>query len=124
MNKNAGIGQGEAFAFVSGQKKEGAHAGSLADAIGDDVVLDELHGVIDGETGGNGAPRGVDVERDVLLGILALEEEHLGDDKIRDLVVDGSTKKDNVVAQQTGVDVVGALAPTRLLNHHGNQCHS
>ena len=50
-------------------------------------------------------------------------EQHLRDDEIGYLVVDGRTKKDNVVAQQTGVNVVGALAPARLLNHHGNQCH-
>ena len=60
------------------------------------------------------------IKRDVLLRILALQEKHLGDDKIGDLVVDGGTKKDNVVAKQTRVNVVGALASARLLNHHGN----
>ena len=72
------------------------------------------------KAGGDGAARRIDVKRNVLFRILALQKQHLGDDEIGDLVVDGSTKKDNVVAKQTGVDVVGALAPARLLNHHGN----
>ena len=59
----------------------------------------------------------------VLLRVLAGEEEQLRHDEVGDLVVDGRAQKDDIVAQQTGVDVVGALAPARLLNHHGNQCH-
>ena len=120
MDENARVGQRKPLALGSGQKQKRTHAGGLADAIGHHIVLDELHGVVDGQAGGDGAARRVDVERDVLFRIFALEKEHLGDDKIGDLIVDGGTKKDNVIAQQTGINVVGALAPARLLNHHGN----
>ena len=73
--------------------------------------------------GGNGAARGIDVKLNVLLRIFAGEKEHLGNDEIGYLVVDRRAEEDDVVAKQTGINVVGALAPARLLNHHGNQCH-
>jgi hypothetical protein len=67
--------------------------------------------------------RGVDVEEDVLLGVLRLEEQHLGDDQIRDVVVDRLAEEDDVVFEQPRVDVVGALAARRLLHDHGDQDH-
>ncbi len=124
MNENARVGQGKALALGAGQQQKCAHAGRLADAVGHHVVLDELHGVVDGQAGGDGAARRVDVKLNVLFRVFAGEEEHLRDDEIGHLVVDRRAKKDDVVAKQTGVNVVGALAPARLLNHHGNQCHS
>jgi hypothetical protein len=81
----------------------------------------ELHGVVDRQTGRDRAAGRVDVERDVLGGVLGLEIEQLGDDQAADLVVDGAAKKDDAVLQQTRVDVVGALATTGLLDNHGNQ---
>ena len=56
--------------------------------IGGDVGLDVLHGVVDRQAGGDRAAGRVDVEGDVLLGVLRLEEEHLGDDQVGDVVVD------------------------------------
>ena len=97
--------------------------GGLADAEGDDIVLDVLHGVVDGEAGGDGAAGRVDVELDVLLWVFAGEEEHLRDDQVGDVVVDRRAEEDDVVAQQTAVDVVGAFAPARLLEHHRYQSH-
>ena len=117
------VGQGKALALGAGQQQKRAHPGRLADADGLHLVLDELHGVVDGQARGDGAAGRVDVKMHVLLRVFAGEKEHLRHDQVGHLVVDGRAQKDNVVAQQTGVDVVGALAPARLLNHHGNQCH-
>ena len=50
-----------------------------------DVRLDELHRVVDREPGVDRAARRVDVERDVLVRVLRLEVEQLGDDQVRDL---------------------------------------
>ena len=43
------------------------------------VELDQLHPVVDGEAGVDGAAGTVDAERDVLARILRLEVERLGD---------------------------------------------
>ena len=59
-------------------------------------------------------PGRVDVERDVLVGVLAFEEQQLRDDQVRGLVVDRADQEDHALAQQPRVDVVGALAAARL----------
>ena len=123
MDEDPRVGQGKAFARGAGKQQKRAHAGRLADAVRHDIVVDELHGVINREAGGDGAARRVDVELDVFFRVFAREKEHLRDDQVRDLIVDRRSKKDNVVAQQTGVNVVGAFAPARLLNHHRYKCH-
>ncbi len=47
--------------------------------------------------------------------------QQLRDDQVRDLVVDGRPQKDDPLVEQTAVDVEGALASRRLLNHHGDK---
>ena len=69
-------------------------------------------------------PGRVDVEMDVLLGVLGLQEQELRDHEIRDVVVDGAAEEDDAVAQQPRVDVEGALAALALLDHVRNQRHS
>src|SRR5207237_4328985 len=59
----------------------------------------------------------IDVEVDLLVGILALEEQHLRDDHVRDVVVDGRAKEDDAVLEQPRVDVVRSLTAVRLLDH-------
>ena len=60
-------------------QQEGAHGCRHADADGGHVAFDELHGVIDSHAGRDGAAGAVDIERDILVGILRLQEEHLCD---------------------------------------------
>src|SRR5205814_3407587 len=67
------------------------------------------------------AARRVDVEVDVLVGVLALEEEELGHDEVRHAVVDGPDEEDHALLQQARIDVVGAFAAPRLLDHHRYQ---
>ena len=64
-----------------------------------------------------GSARRVDVERDVLVGILRLEVEELGVDDVRDLVVDLRADKDDPLVEQARVDVERALTAARLLDH-------
>src|SRR6185312_17418210 len=67
-------GQGEALALGPGRQQGGRHAGRLADAYGGDIGADELHGVVDGQTGGDRATGAVDVERNILFRVFGLEE--------------------------------------------------
>ena len=118
MDHDVGVGQGVAFAFGAAAQQHGAHAGGLADAVGVHVAGEELHGVIDGQAGGDAAAGGVDVEMDVLFGIGHLQEEQLGDDQVGDHVVHGRAEEHDPIHQQTRVDVVTAFAAAGLLDHH------
>src|SRR6185437_2410115 len=72
----------------------------------------------------NGAARRIDVELQILLRVLAGEKEHLRDHQVRDLIVDRRSQENDVVTQQTAVNVVGAFAPARLLDNHRYKCHA
>ena len=88
------------------------------------VGLDELHRVVNRQPGRNRPARAVDVEQDVLVGILGLEEQHLRDDQIGDLVVDRRADEDDAVLQQPRKDVVGALAAVGLFDDHRHELHA
>ena len=60
---------------------------------------------------------------DVVLRILRLEEQQLGDDQVGDLIVDGRAEEDDAVLEQARVDVVGALAPPGLFDDDGDKTH-
>jgi len=60
---------------------------------------------------------------DLLLRVLRLEEEQLGDDDVRGVVGDPRSEEDDPVAQQARVDVEMTLAPLALFDHIGNQGH-
>src|SRR6185437_14358323 len=106
------------------RQQRGGHARRLPDADGGHVRADELHGVVDRQSGGDRAARAVDVQRDVLLWILGLQEQQLRRHQIRHVVVDRGSDEDDVVAQQPRIDVVGTLAARGLFDHHGDQAHA
>ena len=81
------------------------------------------HRVVDRQSRGNRAARAVDVNADLLVRILAVEEEQLGDHQVGDVIVDLAAEKDDAVAQQARVDVVGALAARGALDDAGNEGH-
>jgi hypothetical protein len=121
VDEDAGVGEAEALSLGAAGKQHGGHGGSLADAVGGDIGLDEIHRVEDRQAGGDGATGGVDVEGDVPFGIFSGQEEHLGDDEVGDLVVDGGPEKDDVFFEQARVDIVGTFTARGLLDHHGDQ---
>src|SRR5208337_2745062 len=121
MDEDAGVGQGEALFGRATGKEHGGDGCGLADTGGDHVRLDELHGVINGEAGGYGAARGIDVELNVFFRVFGLQEEHLGSGEVGDVVVNGRADKDDVFLEQAGIDIVGALAAAGLFDHHWNQ---
>ena len=50
-----------------------------------------------------------------------VEEEELGNDHIADFVRDRGADEDDAVLEEARIDVICALAPPRLLDHHRNQ---
>ncbi len=66
-------------------------------------------------------PGRVDVEVDVLVGLLRLEEEQLRADQVGDRVVDRRAEEDDALLQQARVQVVGPLAPVGRLDDGGHQ---
>lgn len=53
----------------------------------------------------------------VLVGVLRLEVEQLGHHQVGALVLERADQENNPLLEQTGVDVVGTLAPGRRLDH-------
>ena len=85
------------------------------------VGLDEQNRVVDRETRRHVSSGGVDVEVDVLVGVLGLEEQQLRHDHVRDGIVDRPHEKHDPFLEKARVDVVGPLAARRLLHHHGDE---
>ena len=117
------MGEAAALAPGAGTEQKGTHGGGQAHAHRVHVGFDVLHGVEDAEAVVNGAPRRVDVEVDVLLGILSFEEEQLGHDPVGRLSRDRFSQKHDPLAQQTGIDVERTFTPSRLFNHNRDRRH-
>ncbi len=123
VDEDPGVGQGVPESGRAPGQQDRRHGGGQAHADGADPRLHVLHGVVDGEAGVDRPPGRVDVEPDVLLGVLAGQEEELGHDHVGHLVVDGGADEDDPVLEQAGVDVHPALTPVRGLDDVGDQGH-
>src|SRR5512133_2732805 len=121
VDEDAGVGQAEALAGGSGGQQHGRGRGGLAHAGGGHVRLHVLHGVVDGQQGRDRPAGRVDVELDVLLGVLALQVEELGHDQVGHVVVDRGAEEDDPLVQQPRVDVEGPLAAVGLLDDDRDQ---
>src|SRR5207237_8030714 len=98
-------------------------AGREGGAEGGDLRTDVLHRVVDREGRGQRAAGAVDVDLDVAVGRLVLEEQELRGHGGRHVVVDDAADEDHAVAEEPGVDVVGAL-PASIVGDHGwNEVH-
>jgi hypothetical protein len=58
-------------------------------------------------------------QEDVLVGVLALEVQHLCHHQVSSLVIHLPDQEHDALAQQAAVDVIGPLAAARLLDHDG-----
>ena len=83
-----------------------------------------LDRVVDGEARRHDPARRVDVELDVLLRVLGLEEEQLGDDQVGDVVLDRVAQEDDAVLEEPRVDVEGSLTAGARLDDHGDEHRS
>src|SRR5215216_1880368 len=114
VQEYARIRQGVPLVLGTGGEQEGPHRRRHAEGRSRDVGLDELHGVVDRKTGRDAAARGVDVEVDVLFGVLALEVQELRHYGVGHLIIHGCPEEDDAVLEKPRVDVHGPL-PTRAL---------
>ena len=121
MDHDVGIRQRETLAFGAGAKQHCSHARGHAQAIRGHVAREKLHRVVNGETGRDRATGRVDVNVDVLFGVLHLQEEQLRDNQVRDVIVDRRADENDAVFEQSRVNIVAALASSGLLHHHRNQ---
>ena len=121
VQQDAGVRQGEPLALGPRQQQHGGRRRRLAHDDGGDVGPDVLHGVVDGEQRRDVAARRVDVQVDVLGGILRLEVQQLRHHEVRDLILDRRSEEHDALLQETRVDVEGPLAAVRLLDHDGNE---
>ena len=120
VDQDARVGQREALLRRPRRQQHRRHRRRLPDADSHHVRLDVLHGVVDRHARGDRPSRRVDIELDVLLRVLRRQEQQLRDHQVGDVVVNRRPDKNDVVAQQPTVDVVGALAAAGLLDHHRN----
>ena len=100
------VGKGKALALRAGGQQKRAHRRGHAHADGGHVALDELHGVIDRHAVGHAAAGGVDVELNVLIGVLCLKIEQLRNDQTGSGAVDLFGQDDDTVVEQAGEDIL------------------
>ena len=103
------------------QQRPHRHRDPVADRL--HVGSDELHRVVDRHAGVDRAAGRVDVEVDVLVGVVGLQVDELGDDQVGRFLVDLSAEKHDAVVEQSRVDVERALAARGLLDDHRNEWH-
>ncbi|MNJ69020.1 hypothetical protein D3C77_653250 [compost metagenome] len=58
---------------------------------------------------------------DILVGVLGFQEQQLGNHQVGHVVLDLADQEDHPLLEQAGIDVVGALATSGLLDHHRHQ---
>ena len=115
------FGQRHPLALGAAGQQQRAHAHRDPDADRLHVGLDELHRVVDRQAGVDRAAGRVDVEADVLVGVLGLQVQELGDDQVGDVLGDRRAEEDDPLAEQARVDVESALAARGLLDDHRYQ---
>jgi hypothetical protein len=121
VDQDLGVGQGDALARGAAGQQDRAHRGGHAGADRRDVGLDQLHGVVDRQSGRHAAARAVDVHVDIFIGVFALQEQQLGDHEVGQVVVDRAADEDDPLLEQPRIDVEGPLAARALFDDHGNE---
>ena len=115
MNHNLRIRQRKPLALGAAGQQERSHRTGLSDAHGRYVAADVLHGIVHCHAGRNNAAGRVNVQKDVLFGILGFQKQKLSANQRRNFVVNLSGQKNNPFFQQARKDVKRALALGCLL---------
>ncbi len=121
VDHDPAVGQRIALARRAGGQQHGRHRGRHADADRADRCPQVLHRVVDREAGVDDAAGRVDVQADVLLGVLGLEEQQLGDDEVGEVILDRVAEEDDPLAKQARVDVVRAFPATGGFDDHRDE---
>jgi hypothetical protein len=107
--------------LVPAASRTAAIDAGLADAVDLHIRPDELHRVVNGEASRDRPARAVDVEQNVLVGIVRPEEQHLRNHHVRNRVVDWRADENDAVFQQPREDVVETLPPVCLFDDHRDE---
>ena len=78
---------------------------------------------MDGHTCADGAAGAVDIQADVLIGVLPFQIQQLCHYQTGRSIIDILAQNDDTVVQQTGEDIVGTLPVRRLLDNVRNKTH-
>src|SRR5690606_19499175 len=117
MHHDPGVRQRETLTLRARGEQELPHGGGQAHTEGRDIAFRELHGVVDGHPGVHRTTRRVDVERNILGGILRRQQQDLRADLVRDVVVDLGAEEDDALTQQALVHGIAEIEPS------GRSCH-
>src|SRR5262245_33296105 len=98
MNNNARVRKGESLLIRSRGHQNGSHARGLSNADGRDVIADELHRVVNRQSGCNRTAWTVDVQGNIALRIFRFEKQKLRSNEIRNVVVDWGSNENDAVA--------------------------
>ncbi len=66
-------------------------------------------------------PGRIDIQVNVLVRVVGLQEQELGDHRIGDDIVNGRAEEDDAVLQEPGINIIGPLAAACLFNYHRDQ---
>ena len=120
MDHDMGVGQAVAFTWGTGGEQDGTHGGGDADAVGIHIAGEELHRVINSEASGDGATGGIDIDVNVLFGVLHLQEQELGDDGVGDEIIDAGADEDDAILEQARVNIKRTLTTAILFDDDGD----
>src|ERR1035437_10171433 len=121
MDQDLRVGQRRALALGAAGQEYRAHRHGDADTGRLHVGLDELHRVVNGQSGVHGAPGRVDVDGNVLVRVFGFQVDQLSDHQVGDLIVDRRAEEDDPLVEKPRIDVERALAARCLLDDHWNQ---
>ena len=121
MHHHAAIGQRIALVLSASAEQQGPHGRRLPDANRAHGAADILHGIIHREARRNHTTRTIDVEGDILVGVLAFQEQQLGANQRRHLVKNRAGQEDDAFLEQAGIDVESPFPTRGLFDHHGHQ---
>jgi hypothetical protein len=102
VHEHLGVRQAEPLAGRARAQQELAHAGGQPHGQRADLVGDQPHGVVDGQSGADRAAGGVDVQADVAARVLGRQQQQLGAQPVGDPVVDLGAEHDDALLQQPG----------------------
>src|SRR5262249_13721028 len=103
--------------FCPSCEKYSAHRRCLSNAVGANIAVQILHGVINRESGCDVASDGVDIEFNVFFWIFGFEEEQLCNNNVGHDVCDLLPNKDNSIFKESGVDVHRSFSTTCIFDH-------
>ena len=124
MDHDTAVGKRASLAGSTGAQQKRSHAGSHAKAYGGDIAGNVLHGVVNGHAGTDTSPGTVDVECDILGGVLVGQVEELGNEDVGNFVVDALSEEDDAVLEEAGDDVFLGGAVVDYGHAMGNDSHN